>query len=104
MTLATVSQYLFVVASITLLLAFVATIAATTLRALGRRTAAVAAPDGVRLAGATVTVASSGMSGSSRGSLGSDARQPGATAEGIGHGLLWASLILLAASMTGRAV
>src|SRR5688572_20258855 len=103
MTLATVSQYLFVVASITLLLAFVATIAATTLRAVGRRTAIVAAPERMHLASAAVSVAA-GAPSTSGSPLGAAARQPGATADGIGHGLLWASLILIAASMAARAV
>jgi cytochrome c-type biogenesis protein CcsB len=101
MTLATVSQYLFVVGAITLLLAFVATLAATTLRAIGRRAArTVSAPEGLRLAGAGVAGGSPTVTVDADTS---DTRPPGMTADGIGHGLLWASLILLGTSMAIRA-
>jgi hypothetical protein len=83
MTPAAISQYLFIVGAITLLLAFIATLAATTLRAIGRRaTPTVATPEGLRLAGA-------GGGGSQTVTLDAtigDPRQPGATADGIGHG------------------
>jgi cytochrome c-type biogenesis protein CcsB len=103
-TLATISQYLFVVGAITLLLAFIATVAATTLRAVGRRaTQPVVASDGLRLAGATAAVGGPGPGTVTVDTDTVGARVPGATADGIGHGLLWASLIMLASSMAIRA-
>ena len=98
------SQYLFVVGAITLLLAFIATVAATTLRAVGRRAAQpVVGSDGLRLAGAMAAVGGAGAGTVTIDTDSGDARQPGATADGIGHGLLWATLIMLGSSMAIRA-
>jgi cytochrome c-type biogenesis protein CcsB len=100
MNLATLSQYLSIVGAITLLLGFVAMVAATTLRAVGRRAQAVVAPDGMRLAGVGSTVTLSGDRASERES----GRSGAATAGGIGHGLLWASAASLVAGMATRAL
>jgi cytochrome c-type biogenesis protein CcsB len=84
----TLSQYLFVAGALLLLFAFMAAVASTTLLALGRRASASLATGGdVALPGGAIAA------GAGRG----DSRA-------IGHGLTWASFILLSASLATRAV
>jgi cytochrome c-type biogenesis protein CcsB len=79
----TVSQYLVITGSLLLLLAFVAAVAHATLLATGRRPAlALAGVDGGNVA----------LPGGAR------------TAAAIGHGLTWASLLLLGAGLAMRAI
>lgn len=88
--MATVSQYLFVTGALLLLFAFMAAVALTTWLALGRRAAAVATGalvSGTRTAPDAV-VPDSGAT----------------TLAAIGHGLAWASFLLMAASLAARAV
>jgi len=97
-----VSQYLFVSGAILLLFAFVAATAYTTWLATGRRTLR-ATPDlaiAVSLAGA-----GAGAGARAPGSAPSSASaiSAAATAGGIGHGITWASFLLLAASLAARA-
>jgi cytochrome c-type biogenesis protein CcsB len=94
---ASLSQYLFVSGALLLLFAFVAAIALTTLLATGRRTVAGFAASQSALAGPAPTGTATGRAD------GLDI--PGAaTLAAIGHGLTWASFLLLAGSLASRAV
>ncbi|HZW00957.1 MAG TPA: c-type cytochrome biogenesis protein CcsB [Candidatus Deferrimicrobium sp.] len=91
--MATISQYLFVSGALLLLFAFVAAVAFTTLLAVGRRAAA-------GLVAGTSPVATATLAGGTR-----LADVPGAqTLSAIGHGLTWASFLLLSGSLATRAV
>ncbi len=95
--MATLSQYLFVVGALLLLFAFVSSVAATTLLAVGRRTAAVATAGAPRLAPA----------GAGEVALLAAAPAPlpgAATAGALAHGLTWATFLALAGSLLARAV
>jgi cytochrome c-type biogenesis protein CcsB len=112
--MATVSQYLFVTGALLLLFAFMAAVALTTWLALGRRTAAVAAGDLLsgapqpQLAGAVESSAAAEYGGGpTRDRTAPDALAPDSgaiTLAAIGHGLAWASFLLMAASLAARAV
>ena len=105
--MATVSQYLFVTGALLLLFAFVVAVAHTTILATGRRAVAaltegrVAATGAPRLAGA----------GAEAGGLTTGQALPSATlpvagvatAGAIGHGLTWASFVLMAGGLVARA-
>ena len=125
--MATLSQYLFVSGALLLLFAFVAAVAFTTLLAVGRRAAAgpVAGPalvttSNLATASSLATVMSGIAPASSVGSGSSSAagQAPAVAASGarlvdvpgaqtlaaIGHGLTWASFLLLSGSLVTRAV
>jgi cytochrome c-type biogenesis protein CcsB len=111
--LATLSQYLFVVAAITLLLSFMAHVAHTTLLAVGRRAAEALAATGPQLAAAPAGPWAAAIPGTARrdagpgspGTATSTGDAPlGGTVAGIAHGLTWATFVLLVASLGVRAV
>ena len=113
--MADVSQYLFVTGAILLLLAFMAATAHTTLLATGRRSLTA-----LRI-GAAEPMVASGLTGTGAGAVVAapatqlSAGAPGVTVAGaqaaistttagaIGHGLTWASFLLLAGSLATRA-
>ena len=94
--MATLSQFLFVTGALLLLFAFVLAGAYTTWLAVGRRSVVAVAATQPRLAVAGA--------GSSSAPPASTALAGGSTVEGIGHGLTWASFLLMAASLLVRAV
>jgi len=97
---ATLSQYLFVTGALLLLFAFVADIAYTTLLAVGRRvvTATTMTAGALRLAPAGPDMDGTGTSTQAQ------APAPGASSAGaIGHGLTWASFLLMGGSLLARA-
>jgi cytochrome c-type biogenesis protein CcsB len=96
--MAALSQYLFVMGALLLLMAFVLAIAYTTLLAAGRRTSSVLAGPSPQLAGATVgsTSVSSG-----------DATISGPRSEtiaAVAHGLTFAAFLLMAGSLIVRGI
>jgi cytochrome c-type biogenesis protein CcsB len=95
--MATLSQYLFVMGALLLLLAFVVGVAHTTLLAVGRRNLALAASGAPRLATA-------GASDRVQGLAAAEPPDTAMTAGAIGHGLTWASFLLMAGSLMARAV
>jgi cytochrome c-type biogenesis protein CcsB len=96
--MATVSQYLFVVGALLLLFAFVLSVAHTTALALGRRTVALAAPAGARLAVA-------GPEGLTPPTPARSATLPGAVTVGaLAQGLTIAAFVALVASLVARGI
>jgi cytochrome c-type biogenesis protein CcsB len=99
MSLAALSQYLFVLGAITLLIAFVLSVAHTTLLAVVRRAAGTVRATGLAYGGAgadsagTVTVDRPAEAGPLAGTT------PGSLA----HAFTWVSLVLMALSMATRA-
>ncbi|CAN5838627.1 hypothetical protein BH23CHL8_BH23CHL8_15800 [soil metagenome] len=110
MTLATLSQYLFIVAAITLLMAFMGHVVHTTLLAVGRRAAEALATRTSRLVGAAVGPGTGAIPGALGPGGGRDLSGAGAAAAGhgtaaaIAHGSTWATFVLLLASLGVRAV
>jgi cytochrome c-type biogenesis protein CcsB len=100
---ATISQYLFVSGALLLLFAFVSAVAFTTLLAVGRRAAAGLVAGTGRVATSTLATAPSMATSTAGGARLTDV--PGAqTLAAIGHGLTWASFLLLSGSLATRAV
>ncbi len=108
--MATVSQYLFVTGVLLLLFAFMATVAYTTWLAIGRRASVALAAGNVvttrstepQLVGATELGSSPGTF---RGRTVTAAPDNGLVTLGaLGHGLVWASFLLMAAGLAARAV
>ena len=95
-SVATLSQYLFVSGALLLLFAFVAAVAFTTLLAVGRRAAA-----GLVAGTSARGDRDPGLAPSA--SLGGQSRAL-STLAAIGHGLTWASFLLLSGSLATRAV
>jgi cytochrome c-type biogenesis protein CcsB len=96
---ATFSQYLFITGALLLLFAFVTDIAYTTLLAVGRRAVHIMPSSAPQLVAAGPSPAPAGRSSAA------PAPTPGAsTAGAIGHGLTWASFLLMAGSLLTRAV
>ena len=93
--MATLSQYLFVTGALLLLFAFVLAVAYTTWLAVGRRSVVAVTATQPRLAAAGA--------GSSSPPTAPAALPGGSTVEAIGHGLTWASFLLMAASLLVRA-
>ncbi len=94
--MATLSQYLFVTGALLLLFAFVLAVAYTTWLAVGRRSVVAVTATQPRLAAAGA--------GSSSPPTAPAALPGGSTVEAIGHGLTWASFLLMAASLLVRAI
>ena len=94
--MATLSQYLFVTGALLLLFAFVLAVAYTTWLAVGRRSVVAVAATQPRLAAAGAGTPSTAPVPA--------ALAGGSTVEAIGHGLTWASFLLMAASLLVRAV
>jgi len=96
--MATLSQYLFVIGALLLLLAFVASVAYTTMLALGRRATAAVSSQAPRLAFA-------GSDGSAPAVAAVPAPLPGSDTLGaLAHGLTWASFLTMAGSLLARGV
>jgi cytochrome c-type biogenesis protein CcsB len=94
---ATLSQYLFVVGALLLLFAFVASVAYTTMLAVGRRATAT-------VTAATPRLATAGPDGAAPALASAPARLPGAhTLGALAHGLTWASFLAMAGSLLARA-
>jgi cytochrome c-type biogenesis protein CcsB len=94
--MADLSQYLFVAGALLLAFGFVASVAYTTLLAVGRR--ATVAATGTRLATAGPHEAAPALEAPSL-------TLPGAATTGaLVHGLTWASFLLMAASLAARAI
>jgi cytochrome c-type biogenesis protein CcsB len=121
MSLSSLSQYLFVSGALTLLMAFVASVAYTTLLAMGWRSHAVArsgsAALGIRALEPAITTSGAGVAGDLPAITAGvpSPRDPdrasamvvrdihtGATMAGLAHGLTWATCLLLAASLLAR--
>jgi cytochrome c-type biogenesis protein CcsB len=95
---ATLSQYLFVVGALLLLFAFVASVAYTTVLAVGRRTTATVAV-------ATSRLATAGPAGAAPTLATEPTLLPGAqTLGGLAQGLTWATFLALAGSLLARAI
>ncbi|MEA2027281.1 MAG: c-type cytochrome biogenesis protein CcsB [Chloroflexota bacterium] len=100
--MATLSQYLFVTGALLLLLAFILAVAYTTLLAVGQRARATAAGGMPQLATAGPVGATPGVAPSV---TATGTPLPGAaTVAAIGHGLTWASFLLMGGSLLARAV
>lgn len=95
--MATLSNYLFITGALTLLMAFIAGVAYTALLAAGRRVP-VGASGTAQLAAAigNVDIPSGGGLAS--------AQEHGRSLSGIGHGLAWASFLLMAGSLITRGI
>ena len=91
--MATLSQYLFVAGALLLLFAFITSVAATTMLAVGRRAIATAGLATAGPAGAAPSLEDGPPTDS-----GDDALA------GISHGLVWASFLLIVGSLATRAV
>ena len=93
--MATLSNYLFITGALTLLMAFVAGVAYTAVLAGGRRVRVSVAgtPQLAGASGSTTIPAGDGPT-----------TDPGHSLAGIGHGLAWASFLLLAGSLLSRAI
>jgi len=100
--MATLSQYLFVMGALLLLLAFILAVAYTTLLAVGQRALATAGGGTPQLATAGPAGAAPGVA---PGVTATGAPLPGAaTVAAIGHGLTWACFLLMGGSLLARAV
>jgi cytochrome c-type biogenesis protein CcsB len=93
--MATLSNYLFITGALTLLMGFIAGVVYTAMLASGRRVSA-SITSAHRLAGATGTTTV--IAGAT------PAGDQGHTLTGIGHGLVWASFLLMASSLIVRGV